>query len=120
MPPKKNTRLSSPSNDEDVRVALAAKKGKGEAAKKGQVTLASDHSPPPNPKASTDLHGEALTAKQKQKAVNTEEEGEVHTTISENSQDPSPNPKSLPYQAKIWSNLMRNLHSTSLGFDVAA
>jgi hypothetical protein len=103
MPPKKNTHPSPPSNNEDAKISLAAKKGK--------VALASNHSPPPNLKATTDTQGEGYTTKPKQKAVSTEQD---------NSQDPPLNPKILPYQANIWPELTRNLPSAPPGFDAAA
>jgi hypothetical protein len=46
MPPKKNTRPSSLSSDDDARAALVAKKGK--------LVLVADHSSTLNPKATTD------------------------------------------------------------------
>jgi hypothetical protein len=94
-------RSSSPLNDDDARAALAAKKGK--------LALATDHSPPHNPKATNDSHAEGHATKQKQPATSTEQECEVHTTSLENSGDPLPNPKSRPYQAKVCLDLMKNL-----------
>jgi hypothetical protein len=79
MPPKKNTRPSSPSNDKDAWAALASKKG---------------HSQPPNSKAIADLQCEGHKTKKKQLVVSIKQEGEVHTTSSKVSQEPLLNPKS--------------------------
>lgn len=57
MPPKKNTRPSSPPNNDEARVAHTAKKGK--------LALATDHSPPRNLKATAYPQGEGHFAKQK-------------------------------------------------------
>lgn len=110
MPPKKNTLPSSPSNNEYARVALVAKKGK--------VVLTSDHSPPPKLKAS--VEGRRPHHKAKAEGSLHRAEGEVHTTSLEDSQDPLLKPKSLPYQAKLWPDMMRNLPPTPSGFDTAA
>jgi hypothetical protein len=59
MPPRKNTRASSPAEDDAARVTLATKKGK--------VAFADEIPPPPNnPKTTTELEGKDHTARQKQ------------------------------------------------------
>jgi hypothetical protein len=110
MPPKKNTRASSIDEDDAMRVALTAKKGK--------VAIADEIPPPSNdPKTTTELEGEGHVTKQKWIPS---PKLEVHTSSLDYQSDPSPNPKkpSLPSHNMARSNKIHVIDSP--GYEASA